>query len=156
MTKFGSAKFVLTNFEIFYLSQSTLALFVWYIIIACLLNRLWSINENENRKHDELDNVVCKYAHGFKYKLNDADIYPVIDMVMNLNFAQQLFSISRKFKIHIIPTTTHISSLFNLHLNPCTYSEMKLSDLFYTEFSIPSDWRNLSKSTELSCIDLII
>ena len=66
-------------------------------------------------------------------------------MVMILNFVEQPLSNSRKFKIITISNTDHISSLFNLYLNPCTYLETTVSNLSYTAFSVSLDDHNLCK-----------
>ena len=59
---------------------------------------------------------------------------------------QQLLSNSRKFKIITISTTAYISSAFNLYSNPWTYLETSLSNLSYTEFSVPLDDHNSFKT----------
>ena len=53
-------------------------------------------------------------------------------------------------------TTSHISSEFELYSNSRVYSETKLSDVLHSAFSIPLNVENLSKSTELSCMNPII
>ena len=77
-----------------------------------------------NAVDDRFDAVVLKYAHGFEYNLYTDDMWPVIDMVMILNFLEQPFSNSRKFKMITISTIHHISSAFDLYSNPWTYSEI--------------------------------
>ena len=77
----------------------------WFIscmITQCFLPKLYSSNEIANAVYDKLHAAVSKYVHEFADNLNTDEIWLVIDMVMILNFLQQLISNSRKFKIIII------------------------------------------------------
>ena len=55
-----------------------------------------------------------------------------------------------------ISKTDHISSLFDLYSNVCTYLETALPDLQYTEVSNPLNDPNLSKHTEISYMNQIM
>lgn len=109
--------------------SSAITWLVSCIITQCFLHRLYSSNETENAVYDRLDAAVSKYVHGYKYNLTTDEIWPVIDMVMILNFLEQLFSNSRKFKMISITTIHYISSAFDLYSNPCAYLEITSFDL---------------------------
>ena len=85
--------------------------------------------------------------HELEYKSNADEMWPVVEMLMILNFLEQLVSNSRKLKIITISITAYITSAFNLYSNPCTYLEAFSSDPSYTGFSIPFDEHNLSKKS---------
>ena len=86
--------------------------------------------------------------HKFGYKSNGDAIRSVVEVVM-----KQLVSNLRKLKIMTMSATQYISSLFDLYSNPCNYLETTLSNLSYSKISVPLHSHNLSKSTELSCLN---
>ena len=80
------------------------------------MRKLHLSNETKNAIYDGLDAAVFEYVHGFKYNVYTDEIWHVIDMVMILNFLEQLLSNSRKFKTITIVTIHCISSAFDTYL----------------------------------------
>ena len=112
---------------------------------SVFLHKFWSSNRIENSAYYRSNDVLSKYVHGFEYRSNADEIQCIVVMLIILNFLEFDNGCSKKFKIITISTTSHISSVLKLHLNPCTYLKTAASNLSYTAFSVSLIEYNLCK-----------
>ena len=95
------------------------------------LDNFWPSNGTENLLTHGSDHVIFKYVHAFGCKLNDDEMWFVVNMVIILKCLEFENVSSRKFQIKCC-----ISSQFDLYLNSCTYFEIATFNLLYTELSV--------------------